>query len=492
MTIEELLAGESKNIEFKETLPEKSIKYMKTVVAFANGTGGRIVFGIRDEDHLVVGVQSESIFRTVDAITNAISDSCEPAITPDIVLQTIEGKTIIIVEISAGRQRPYYIKSQGMDAGTYIRVSGTTRPADREQIKDLYYESEGRSYDCVARKDLTVSEEDITSLCKSMKEVALNNCKNDIQCSGVKDVTKNVLLSWGILAEEDGKIYPTNAYVFLLGKDPFLSRIQCGVFKGSTRSVFVDKREYSGTLWEQVEEAYQFVLRNIHLGAKIEGIYRKDIYEIPPESIRELIINAAVHCSFLQSSLIQVAVYDDRLEITSPGGLLPGVTLEKMREGYSKVRNRAIASAFSYMNIIEQWGSGIPKIINEVSNYGLRQPEFLDMESALRINIYRNQNQNYELKTDTNSFVVETNCATNETNSETNETDCATNATNLSSEELTVLELVQEKDDITQKQLHEQTGISLGTIKRILPRLQEKGVLKRIGNLRKGKWKVIK
>jgi predicted HTH transcriptional regulator len=130
------------------------------------------------------------------------------------------------------------------------------------------------------------------------------------------------------------------------------------------------------------------------------------------------------------------------------------------------------------MNIIEQWGSGIPKIINEVSNYGLRQPEFLDMESALRINIYRNQNQNYELKTDTNSFVVEANCATN--------------ATNLSSEELTVLELVQEKDDITQKQLHEQTGISLGTIKRILPRLQEKGMLKRIGNLRKGKWKVIK
>jgi predicted HTH transcriptional regulator len=158
--------------------------------------------------------------------------------------------------------------------------------------------------------------------------------------------------------------------------------------------VFVDKREYSGALWEQVEEAYQFVLRNIHLGAQIEGIYRKDIYEIPPESIRELIINAVVHCSFLQSSLIQVALFDDRLEITSPGGLLPGVTLEKMREGYSKVRNRAIASAFSYMNIIEQWGSGIPRIIEEVSGYGLKEPEFIDMEFALRINIYRKQGQN--------------------------------------------------------------------------------------------------
>lgn len=477
MTIEELLAGESKNVEFKENLPDKSIKYMKTVVAFANGAGGKIVFGIRNEDQSVVGIQSEAIFRMVDAITNAISDSCEPAIIPDVTLQTVEGKTIIIVEINAGRQRPYYIKSYGMDAGTYIRVSGTTRPAEKDQIKELYYESEGRSYDCVAREDLTVSEEDIAALCLSMKEVALANCKNDVQRSQVKNVTKNVLLSWGLLAEKDSKIYPTNAYVFLLGQDSFLSRIQCGVFKGSTRAVFVDKREYTGALWEQVEKAFQFVLRNIHLGAKIEGIYRKDIYEIPPESIRELIINAAVHCSLLQSSLIQVAVYDDRLEITSPGGLLPGVTLEKMREGYSKVRNHAIASAFSYMNIIEQWGSGIPRIIEEVSNYELREPEFIDMESALRINIYRNTNENSATETDTNSA--------------TNATKPANENINMTTEELTVLALIRTENNITQKQLHERSGISLGTIKRILPRLQEKGVLERLGNRRTGKWKVI-
>lgn len=275
-----------------------------------------------------------------------------------------------------------------MEAGTYIRVSGTTRPAEKEQIKELFYESENRSYDCVPRKDLEITDDDVQSLCHAMKEVALANCKNDVIRATIKDVTPNVLLSWGVLAKEDGKLYPTNAYVFLLGLDSFLSRIQCGVFKGSTRAIFVDRREYGGALWEQIESAYQFVLRNIHLGAKFEGIYRKDIYEIPPESIRELIVHAAVHCSFHHSSLIQVAIFDDRLEITSPGGLLPGVTLEKMREGYSKVRNRAIASAFSYMNIIEQWGSGIPKIITEVSDYGLREPEFIDMESALRVNIY--------------------------------------------------------------------------------------------------------
>ena len=100
MTIEEILAGESKNIEFKETLPEKSIKYMKSVVAFANGTGGKIIFGIADKTREVVGFDKEDVFKKMDAIANAVSDSCEPAIIPDITLQTVDGKTVIVVEVS--------------------------------------------------------------------------------------------------------------------------------------------------------------------------------------------------------------------------------------------------------------------------------------------------------------------------------------------------------------------------------------------------------
>lgn len=168
-----------------------------------------------------------------------------------------------------------------------------------------------------------------------------------------------------------------------------MSKIQCAVFKGNTRGIFVDKREYEGNLWEQVEQAYQFVLRNIHLGARIKGIHRQDVYELPPESIRELIINAVVNCSYLQGSLVQVAIYDNRLEISSPGGLMPGVTIEKMKEGFSKVRNHGIANAFVYMNLIEQWGSGIPKILTQTKEYGLPEVEFIDMENALRVNMYR-------------------------------------------------------------------------------------------------------
>ena len=105
MTIEEMLAGESKNVEFKVERPKDSIKYIKSVVAFANGSGGYILFGVDDLGR-VVGIPKEKIFSEIDAITTAISDSCEPVIVPDVYLQTIDEKTIIVVEINAGRQRP--------------------------------------------------------------------------------------------------------------------------------------------------------------------------------------------------------------------------------------------------------------------------------------------------------------------------------------------------------------------------------------------------
>lgn len=386
----ELLARESKNIEYKVERPKDSLKYMKTVIAFSNGEGGKIIFGVDDKTREVVGIPKDDVFAETDAITSAISDSCEPMVIPDVYLQTVEEKTIIVVEISPGKQRPYYIKSKGITDGIYIRVAGTSRPASRELAKEMYYEDESRSYDCVIRRDLTVTEKEIQELCRQMKQVAIANAKTEAQKAAVKDLTKNQLISWGLFAEdEDGCIHPTNGYVFLQGKDEFLSQIQCGMFKGKNRAVFVDKREYTGPLWQQIEDTFQFALRNIRLGAKIEGIYRQDIYELPPDSIRELIINAVMNCSFLQNSHIQVAVYDDRLEITSPGGLLPGVTIERMKEGYSKIRNRALAQAFLYMNMIETWGSGIPKLMESMREYGLEEPEFIDMGVGLRINLYR-------------------------------------------------------------------------------------------------------
>lgn len=484
LIIEEILAGESKNVEFKVQRPKDSSKYMKTVVAFSNGHGGCIVFGVDDTSLEVVGIPKEKVFSEIDAITTAISDSCEPVVIPDVYLQTIDDKTIIIAEISAGKQRPYYIKSMGIKEGTFIRVSGTTRHADRELAAEMYYEDEGRSYDKVICRDRTVSDEEIEELCRQMKEVAIANAKSEVQKEAVKDVTKNVLLSWGLLAEaEDGSIQPTNGYVFLRGEDYFLSQIQCGMFKGNTRSVFVDKREYDGPLWKQIDEAFQFVLRNIHLGARLNGIYRQDIYELPPDSIRELIINAVMNCSFLQSSHIQVAIYDNRLEITSPGGLMSGVTLDKMKEGYSKIRNRALAHAFLYMNLIEAWGSGIPKLMKNMQDYGLQEPEFLDMDTDLRINLYRNT-ENVQLGTTQATQVAP---STTQASQNIIRDDIQTV---IGDEDKKILEIIKTNPYTSQREIANVLDWKIDRVKYYLKKMKHEGIVRRVGSSQKGYWEV--
>ena len=461
MTIEEILAGESKNVEFKVQRPDKSMKYMKTVVAFANGKGGRIIFGIDDKTREVVGIPDDKVFREIDAITNAISDSCEPTIIPDV----------------------------------YIRVSGTTRPADRDMSRELYYECDARSFDSIIRRDIEVTDEDIKSLCEQMKEVAIANCKSNLQRSAVKDVTKNVLLSWGILKkDENEKIYPTNAYIYLTGQGGLRSMIQCAVFKGTTRAVFLDRRNYEGPLWKQVEEAVQFVLRNIRMGCRLEGVYRQDIYELPPDSIRELIVNAVMNCSYIQNSNIQVAIYDDRLEITSPGGLLPGVTIELMKEGFSKIRNRSLANAFAYMNLVEAWGSGIPKLMQAMQEYGLREPEFIDMEVAFRINLYRGQNEVIEVKNrdhDLNHGSNDLNREPDDLNHEPVDLDRDPNDPNHDPKddlEIQLSEMIYKNPELTQKELAKALAVSTATIKRMLTKMQHEGKVIREGSNRKGKW----
>lgn len=465
MTIKDIMSGESKNVEFKEALPEKSIKYMKSVVAFANCSGGKILFGIEDDTCKVVGIDDEDVFKTIDTITNAISDSCEPAIYPDISLQTIEEKTIIVVEISAGKQRPYYIKSMGKENGVFVRVSGTSRPADEYMIKELLFEGNNRSFDQTICLGLDITDDDIARLCSSMKQTALRNCRNDEERATVKDVTVNQLKSWGIVLERDGKYVPTNAFALLTGNDILPTATQCGMFKGTTKANFIDRREYSGPIQNQVEEALQFVLRNIHMGAEFSGLSRQDIYEIPVESIRELLLNAAIHRSYLDHSNIHVAIYDDRLEVTSPGKLPMGQSIERMKEGYSKIRNEAIAYAFSYMKLMEHWGSGIPRIIDRVVAAGLREPEFIDGDVDLRINIYRRQNG-------------------------VNGDNVTKNVT-IGTNEDKIIALIINNPTITQAKLANEMDVTTRTVKRILSKLQADGIVRREGTNRRGKWIIV-
>lgn len=477
MLIEEILKGESEKIEFKENA--KTNTYIKTVVAFANGNGGKIVFGVKDNKE-IVGVENE--FEVMDGIINAISDSCYPMIVPDISLHTLENKTVILVEIEGGKKKPYYLKSKGMQKGTYIRSGATTRIIEEDYVlKELVLEGENKYFDQQVCHGESVSDEEIEKFCEWLEKLARKNSQNDTE---IRKITRNTLLSWKVLEEKNGRIFPTNAYILLSGKENWeVSRkIQCGVFKGETRSIFVDKKEFEGSIIMQLEKAYQYVLEKINLGSDIVGIYRVDKYEIPPKSIREVIANAVIHRSYLEPNDIQVALYDNRLEITSPGMLLSGVNVKRMKEGYSKLRNRAIASVFAYVNIIEKWGSGIPRIMNEIREYGLQEPEFIIFENDFRVNIYR---KNYNTTQSTQGS-TQNRIDTTQDISKKEKLDVK----NLTETDKTIINTIINNPEMSQKQIADNLNWTVNKVKYYMKKFKQKNILKYEGTSQNGKWEI--
>ena len=489
MIIEGIFQRESENMEFKEDIPPKSEKYMKTVVAFANGIGGKLIFGVQDNTLEVIGFQKDEVFQKMDAITNAINNSCEPKITPNIAIQEVNGKSVIVVEIASGMQKPYYIKSLGMMEGTFVRVSGTTRKAQAYAIQEFILDGTNRSFD-QTESAMVITEDEAADFCNRMYQYALNLCKTEEARQALPKVGKNQLLLWKLISEQEGTIIPSKGYLLLNGSsDTFPeAMIQCAVFKGTVRDIFITKKEFSGALYQQIDDAYHFVLQHINLGCRIEGVARQDIYELPVRTIREMIANAVCHRSYLSPGKIQVALFDDRLEVTSPGMLDNDITIEKMKTGLSKIRNKGIAAAFSYMNIIEAWGSGIPRMFQEAKEYGLREPELIDMGSDFRVNLYRaeirvDQFGILEPKTGTKVGTNGTKVGTDGTNG----TKVGTNSTNGTDEDV-VLDIIQQNAKVSQKELHEETGIPLRTVKRIMAALQRKGKIECKGSNRSGEW----
>ena len=470
MLIEEILKGESEKTEFKENA--KTNTYIKTVVAFANGNGGKIVFGVKDNKE-IVGVENE--FEVMDGIINAISDNFYPMIVPDISLHTLENKTVVLVEIEGGKKKPYYLKSKGMQKGTYIRSGATTRIIEEDYVlKELVLEGENKYFDQQVCHGESVSDEEIEKFCEWLEKLARKNSENDTE---IRKITRNTLLSWKVLEEKNGRIFPTNAYILLSGKENWevLRKIQCGVFKGETRSIFVDKKEFEGSIIMQLEKAYQYVLEKINLSSDIVGIYRVDKYEIPPKSIREVIANAVIHRSYLEPNDIQVALYDNRLEITSPGMLLSGVNVKRMKEGYSKLRNRAIASVFAYVNIIEKWGSGIPRIMNEIREYGLQEPEFIIFENDFRVNIYR---KNYNTTQSTQGSTQDI--------SKKEKLDVK----NLTETDKIIINTIINNPEMSQKQIADNLNWTVNKVKYYMKKFKQKNILKYEGTSQNGKWEI--
>ena len=463
-------------VEFKRELPGQHNKWLKTVVAFTNTSGGAIVIGIEDKTNRVVGVEKTEVPIICDQIADAISDAITPQIMPDVFVENIEGKSVIFVEVFPSPHRPYYISSLGREKGTFIRIGGTTRSADAAVRKELELEGSNMSYDSLVYRGAEYSEKSAKKLCRDIEKYIFEH-------DGMrKKVSPEQLERWGLLKQINNKIMPTNAFM-MLTDNPFReARVQCGLFKGTERVKFLDKREFNGSLYEQIEEAYQFVLKHINLGVRIEGIFSKNEYELPKDSIREMIVNAVTHRNYAMSASVQVAVYDDRVEVTSPGMLYGGITLKEVLSGASSIRNKAIATVFAQMHIIDDWGTGIKKIIDGCRDYGIRDPEFIELGTIFRVNIYRDNNP--LAVTNKGKGIKDKGDVPNVPNDVPN----VFNAMETEIGEV-IISSIKSKPEITYDELATAIGATRKTVQRYIQVLKQQGVLKRVGGTR-GHWEV--
>ena len=296
--IEAIKLGESKILELKEVLPNND-NISKTIIAFSNTSGGKLIIGVNDQRE-VVGLGNIDIFELQDKISSIIYDHCYTHILPEIYTTNINDNSVLVVEVFRGNLLPYYLKNVGKNDGTYIRIGATNRKAGYENILELERQKRNISFDEESNYDYDYSKLDISPIKAKFSEIG-------------KNIDEEKLKNLKLIREEHGKIYPTNGLLILLGKFENVVT-KCSRFKGNTMEVFIDRKEYVGDLFSQFEATENFIKNHLHLKGEIKGFRRTDTYEIPLEAIREALINALIHRDYSNMGRdIKVGIYDDIL-----------------------------------------------------------------------------------------------------------------------------------------------------------------------------------
>ena len=379
MTIKEIIKqSEGRRLEFKEVLPENA-DLANTIIAFANDAGGELYIGVRNNPREIIGLPEEELMKIEEQVSNIIFDRCYPAIMPNITFLTDEDRHIIRITIYRGSTPPYYLKDKGKLKGTYIRVGSSNRLADDEIIAEL----ERR------RRNISFDSELITD--KAVNELNIETFKQEYQDKTGETLETQTLRKLELVKTMNETEYPTNALVLFSDDElrrslfPF-AKVECARFKGISSDEFIDQKSVLTNIATQAEESYNFVLRHINKGAVVEGVYTISRWEYPVKAIREAIRNAIVHRDYsLTGKDVKVAIYDDMVEITSPGLLPPSIDYAAMESRQSDALNKIIAPVFKRMGIIDQWGNGLKLIADELKEYP--QIEFRWKETGLSFQV---------------------------------------------------------------------------------------------------------
>ena len=368
-----LQKNEGKSLEFKEnTHGIKNI--LKTVVAFANTSGGTLVIGIKDKTKSVIGV--ENPLQDEERILNAISDAVAPLMIPGIEIYSHRSKEVLIVRIPH-LLGPCYLRHEGEEHGIYIRSGSTNRKADATTIHALRLLAANKSFDTLPAFHGSLTLKEVQSVFATVR----------------KKPTKKQCEALGIYTEHFGEIYPTMGGVLLFSQKRCATlpdaQIRCACFLGTTKEKILDSIEIEEVLPLAIDPIHRFIERNSRTEMEFGTMRRVDLPQFPPEAIRELLINAILHADYNQiGAHIQIALFSDRIEISNPGGLPFGQTLEKALSGCSRLRNPVIGRVFQELKLTERWGSGLKRVHEICKKRGLKKPKFEESINFFRVTLY--------------------------------------------------------------------------------------------------------
>lgn len=435
---------ESSILEFKREFP-KNDQIVKSIIGFCNQNGGKLIIGI-DNDGIIIGVPENEIQQVLEYLEKSILEVSYPPILARVYAQNIGKKTILIIEVSAGMNKPYYIKSEGIEKGTYIRLGRSTMRATPEIIDELRWQSRGLSYDEMPVYRVRMDDLNI-NLFKQFLEHKKVAAPKDI------DINK-AMRAYGLVIDEHMQTHPTTAGILLFGKDPqhFFSEafIICTNFVGISGREVIATRDCLGPLSEQFGEAYNFVINRLNRSFSIKGAQRNESLEIPAEALREVLINAIVHRNYHIPSPIKIAIYENRIEIFSPGSFYGPLTAQNLVMGFSYLRNTVIAKIFRELGYMEKLGTGFKTLFESYAKAGLPKPQVIEGENYIKCILPR-PTRDYEKRRQ------------------------------LSDDEDRILNLFQITTELAAGDIIDELHIPRSTTSRILAGLTHKNILRRIG-----------
>lgn len=436
-----------------ETVELKSIvmdDIKKEIIAFANCDGGTIYVGVAD-DGKVLGVENAD--ECALQISNMVRDAVKPDVTMFIHYETLEcdGKAVVAVNIQRGTNRPYYLAKKGLrPEGVYVRQGYSSVPATDTAIRQMIKETDGDSFENMRSINQALTFE------ATKKEFE----KRNVVFGQPQMQTLKIVSADGIY---------TN--LGLLLSEQCLHTIKAAVFEGINQNVFKDRREFSGSLMQQLNDVYDYIDFHNQTHATFRKLLRIDTRDYPEVAVREALLNTLVHRDYSFRASTLISIYDDRIEFVSIGGLLPGLELDDLMMGVSVCRNPHLANVFYRLQLIEAYGTGMKKIMGAYAN-ALVQPKIKITNNAFKI-ILPNVNFTPKAAEVHKDFEKAADLA-------------------LDSNEEKVLQFLREHLMITRKETQTLLDVSQSTAGRILKAMVDSGRIKQIGGSRTTRYELRK